>query len=101
MPATDPDTTNFLAKAAGGLAAITAGLAGIVWKGMNRRVDGIKGDLNTHRDEVRAELSIQRGHIAKLFDKVEDVRADMHAAERRSTDRHIELLSAIKNGGKK
>jgi hypothetical protein len=37
---------------------------------------------------VREEMAIQRGHIAKLYDKIEE-----HA--RRSEDRHHELLSAI------
>lgn len=50
--------------------------------------------LRTAREEDKRifdELYIQRGHIAKLFDKLEE-----HA--RRSEDRHLEMLTAIHSG---
>ena len=46
------------------------------------------------RDEdsrIMNEMETQRGHIAKIFDKLEE-----HA--RRSEDRHVEMLSAIHEG---
>lgn len=40
---------------------------------------------------IMNEMETQRGHIAKIFDKLEE-----HA--RRSEDRHVEMLSAIHEG---
>jgi hypothetical protein len=40
---------------------------------------------------LMSEMETQRGHIAKIFDKLEE-----HA--RRSEDRHVEMLSAIHEG---
>jgi hypothetical protein len=40
---------------------------------------------------IMSEMETQRGHIAKIFDKLEE-----HA--RRSEDRHVEMLSAIHEG---
>lgn len=37
---------------------------------------------------IDSELSVQRGHIAKIFDKLEDVRATIHA-------QHVEIINAI------
>lgn len=42
-----------------------------------------------HEDaKLMAELSVQRGHIGKLFDKMEE-------NNRRSEDRHLETMAAI------
>lgn len=43
--------------------------------------------------KLMAELTVQRGHIAKLFDKLE-------AHGQRSEDRHIEVLHALRRGDK-
>lgn len=40
--------------------------------------------------KLMAELGVQRGHIAKIFDKIE-------AQSQRSEDRHLETLSEIRN----
>lgn len=42
-------------------------------------------------EAVHEELQTQRGHIAKLFDKLEE-----HS--RRSEDRHLELLKSLHEG---
>lgn len=49
-----------------------------------RRMDGIDKDTNS-------ELTTQRGHIAKIYDKLEE-------NSRRAEDRHVELLKAIHTG---
>ena len=41
--------------------------------------------------KLMAELTVQRGHIGKIFDKLEE-------ASHRSEDRHRELLTAIHTG---
>lgn len=82
--------------------AIIFALVGFVWKSQNEKIDRLEKaqgeriekleEAHSKRiDETNEEVSVQRGHIAKLFDKLED-----HA--RRSEDRHHELLKAIHAG---
>ena len=55
-------------------------LGGMVWKSQNEKIEA-----------AHKEISIQRGHIASIFDKLE-------ALARRSEDRHVELVTALHNG---
>lgn len=58
---------------------------------VDTRVDEAIKFAREEDGRLMAELAMHRGHIAKLFDKLED-----HA--RRSEDRHLELLQAIHVG---
>jgi hypothetical protein len=71
--------------------AILLAFGGYIWKAQNDRIDRLEVTHAKRIDETNGEVDIQRGNIAKLFDKLEE-----HA--RRSEDRHHELLTAIHTG---
>ena len=61
-------------------------------------------DQHSQSDErqlgaINGEMAVQRGHIAKLFDKIEELgdktEVRFTVTEAKATDRHIELLNAI------
>ena len=77
-------------------------LLGLVWKSNEDKLKSMVVDtdkkflsLNDRITEVKKdsddEQTIQRGHIAKIFDKLED-------NNRRSEDRQRELLNALHDG---
>jgi hypothetical protein len=59
--------------------------------GLGQRITDTHAILSKRIDECNHESDTQRGHIAKLFDKLDDMRGE-------SQQRHIELLSAIHLG---
>ncbi len=71
--------------------AIVIAFGGYIWKSQNERIDRLEAAHSKRIDETNDEVDLQRGNIAKLFDKLEE-----HA--RRSEDRHHELLTAIHTG---
>lgn len=85
MSAPDPESFGLLAK------VITAG--GVVatpivwlWTKLDKKAD--KHTVNNQLQEVKNEAALQRGHIAKLFDKLEE-----HA--RRDEETHREMLKTM------
>lgn len=56
------------------------GLASLVWKSQNEKIEA-----------AHKEITIQRGHVESLFEKLE-------AHARRSEDRHVELMTALHHG---
>lgn len=64
----------------GWLTAGVATLGGVFMKGQSEKISDLK-----------AELSTQRGHIGKIFDKLE-------SNSQRAEDRHHELLQALHEG---
>jgi len=68
----------------GGIVSILTLLTGALWSTQGKRIDELKYDLTS-------EIDSHKEHIAKLFEKLED-----HA--QKSSDRHIELITAIHNG---
>ena len=84
--AADPDSLSWVAKVAGGLAAVVVPVLGArSW--VDRRFEK-KADKEAVAEQfqtVTTELTIQRGHIAKVFDKLGE-------AEAKNEERHRELL---------
>jgi hypothetical protein len=66
-------------------------LVGYIWKSQSDKISALKEDVDKHNTALKDEQIIQRSHIAKIFDKMEE-------SERRSADRHVELLTAIHTG---
>lgn len=89
MSAPGPDDMSLLAKVlAAGAAVLTPPF--LAWKWLQGCFDK-KADkhavANTFQ-EVRGELAVQRQNIGKLFDKLDE-------NEKRSSDRHLELMREI------
>ena len=55
---------------------------------IDEQISDIKVLVRDEDNKLAAEQSLQRGHIGKIFDKIE-------AHAQRSEDRHVETLSAI------
>ena len=72
--------------------ALIGALIMIIWNMLNTKIEHNHKNLNARIDETNDELTIQRGHIAKVFDKLEE-----HS--KASTDRHIELLQYLRDKG--
>ncbi len=81
---------------------VVLALIGVVWRQQSARIDDAASDaakaLEAHMQSddrrfqaLHEEQNLQRQHIAKLFDKLEE-----HS--RRSEDRHVELLNALHIG---
>lgn len=87
----EPADINVVAKLLDWGWAIILALGGFVWRSMEKRIDKLEDAHSKRIDETNDEVNVQRGNIAKLFDKLEE-----HA--RRSEDRHHELLTAIHTG---
>ena len=83
MTAPDPDGIGLLGKLVGAAAAVLAPIGG-AWLWIDNRF-AKKHTLNSAIEDVKTELGVQRGHIAKIFDQ-------MHDAETKSESRHRELL---------
>ena len=77
-------------------------LIGVAWKSNEAKMSTMRKHLDEkiayhgkRLDDIETdtdhELTTQRGHIDKIFDKLED-------NSRRAEDRHIELLKAIHTG---
>ncbi len=107
-----------IAKILGGVSAALTAIATWAWAHTHKRIDekadkemlvalttemrdklsaaefeGYVKATERRFDEIGSELTTQRGHITKIFDKLEDM-------NRRAEDRAMRLLEAI-NGGKK
>lgn len=87
----------------GTVGAAFAAVVGWAWKHTHRRIETMDEDKVSRREFVNHEVHVreefarlgreqdtQRAHIAKIFDKLEDVRNDSH-------QQHVELLNAIAN----
>lgn len=85
--------------------ALVGGLLMIIWGMLNHRISTnhkvINDRLTEHKESVDTrfqgidhEQDIQRGHIAKIFDKLEE-----HSQA--SVNRHIELLNALHDQNRK
>lgn len=70
--------------------AMTA-LIGLVWKQNNDRLNDHKRQSADDLKRLEAEMMLQRGNVAKIFDKLEQ-----HS--QRAEDRHHELLTALHSG---
>ena len=81
---------------------VFGGLLMIIWNMLNNKITEHKSTLEkqieaSHTtlskriDEANEETDTQRGHIAKIFDKLDDMRSE-------SQKRHIELMTAIHTG---
>ena len=83
MSAPDPEGMSLLAKVVtAGAAIIGPVVGGIVW--IEKRF--AKNEMvDKEFMEVKEELTVQRGHIAKIFDQMRD--AELH-----SESRHREIL---------
>lgn len=85
----DSDGVSLLAKLVGAAAAILAPIGGL-WVWIDNRF-AKKQSLNSAINEVKLELGVQRGHIAKIFDVIRE-------GEERSEARHRELLMHMLKG---
>ena len=121
----DPDTQSWLSSLVAGLGAAVAALGTWAWRHTHKLI-GDKADMksldaltkrvedhaitrdafdqHTKSDEqqlgaIDKELGMQRGHIAKLFDKLEELgdKTEVRFAvmEKAGFERHVELLNAI------
>lgn len=89
MPSPDPEGFSLLSKVVAAGAVVVAPVFG-VYKWIDSRFDK-KADKDTVKEafeKVDAELTIQRGHIGKIFDQ-------MREGEKDARDRHEELLKAL------
>lgn len=86
MATPDPESAGLVAKVVGGLVAIAAPIFG-VWAYLEKRLDkkADKSHVATQFQDVKNELTIQRGHIGKVFDKLAE-------ADAKNEERHRELL---------
>ena len=90
MAAPDPEGFSLLTK----VTAAAAAVIGPIW-GARTWLDR-KFDKKANKDEVEkqytvlaGELTVQRGHIAKVFDQIRE-------NEQRAQDRHERLMEKIK-----
>jgi phosphoribosylanthranilate isomerase len=97
-----PEDFNVLGWAFDHAWAAVLALVGVVWKqnqsAMKAQAESSAEALQAHEKEderrfedLRDEQQLQRSHIGKLFDKLEE-----HG--KRSEDRHVELLKALHEG---
>ena len=89
MSAPDPDSLSLLEKLIGAAAAVALPVMGArTWleKRFDRKAD--KSTVSSEFQEVRDEMTVQRGHIAKVFDQIRE-------NEQRAQDRHERLLEAV------
>ena len=82
MSAPDPEGMTMLAKVLGAASVVAVPIWGFV-KLWNKKAD--KREVAEQFQGVKDELSIQRGHIGKVFDQMRDM-------EKVSEDRHRELM---------
>lgn len=66
-------------------------LLGLLWKSNEEKFKEVHARIKEVKDDSDSEQTIQRGHIAKIFDKLEE-------NNRRSEDRHREILNALHEG---
>lgn len=82
--------------------AVITGLIGAVWHSNTQKLKEMREDQDKAVQSLKDEQDIQRGHIAKLFDKLEEHgrrSEDRHNEEvKEANKRHLELLSAIHTG---
>lgn len=94
-----PDDIGILGWLVEHLWAPTLALVGVVWKQNQSAMSGhaatAAAALDSHAKDddakfkaVHEEQNVQRGHIAKLFDKLEE-------SGKRSEDRHREFMQAL------
>jgi hypothetical protein len=72
--------------------SLLGALAMIIWNMLNSKIEHNHKNLNTRINETNEELGVQRGNIAKVFDKLEE-------HNRLSTERHIEILQYLRDRG--
>ena len=119
------DDIGLAAKIMGGMGAALSALGAWEWAHTHARIDRkadkeafdkLSAHIETHMigttafsehtksderqlEQLNGEISTQRGHIAKLFDKIEELgdktEVKFNVLERLGTERHIELLKAI------
>jgi hypothetical protein len=109
-PTSDPGFLTMLADKAW---AIVAGLVGITWKANETKHKDTRAAADTalkaHAKEddkrfiaVHEEQQIQRGHIAKLFDRLQEQARESDARHRELMERmhqgHTELMQALHTG---
>lgn len=57
-----------------------------IFNKQDKRMDALEGAMKTKADQT--EMDRQRGHVERIFEKLEEVRQDVN-------DKHAELLKAI------
>ena len=97
MSAPDPDDIGLLGKLIGAMGVALTALGTWAWSHTHKRIDNVGDKLEGKASAD--EVMVQRGHIAKLFDKVEELgdRTELRfsAQDARAHQMHIELLNAI------
>lgn len=92
-----PDDPDILSKVTAGLGAALTALATWAWAHTHKRVDAVDAKIDGKASTV--EVDRHRDHIAKLFDKVQELsdKTDMRFSKMESDNfsRHVELLHAI------
>lgn len=83
MATPDPEGFSLLAKVVAAGAAVVAPIGGLFLWIENRYAK--KHSVNSAVNDLKMELGVQRGHIAKLFDKIAE-------SETKHEERHRELL---------
>ena len=61
------------------------------WVHLNKRIDDVQNHANTEDNSIRIEVSRQRDVLAKIFDKLEEMRKE-------ATQQHSALLTALYTG---
>lgn len=87
--AADPEGIGLLAKVLGAGAAVIAPV-GALWLWIDNRF-AKKHAVNNAVNDLKLELGVQRGHIAKIFDQ-------MREEEEKNEARHRELLMHLLKG---
>lgn len=90
MAAPDPEGFGLLSKVLAAATAVGVPILG-AYKWLDTRLDkkADKHAVNNQFQAVTNELSVQRGHIAKVFDQIRE-------NEQRAQDRHERLMEKIK-----
>lgn len=109
-----PEDQGYLHTLVGGMGAALAALGTWAWNHTHKRIDTVTEDSTmkeTFDQHVKAdetalhglneEIKTQRGHIAKLFDKIDEesdkTSVRFSASDKQQFERHIELLKAIQD----
>ena len=93
----NPDAQGWMAKALAGMGVALTALATWAWNHTHKRIDNVDTKADAKADN--AEVDRHRDHIAKLFDKLEELgdKTEVRFAvmEKSGFERHVELLNAI------
>lgn len=85
MSAPDPESLSWIGKIAAGFAAVSSPVI-YFHRRLEKKADKI--EVAASFKEVKDELDLQRGYIAKMFDQVRE-------NEQRAQDRHDDLMKAV------